>query len=723
MSEITTPLPPDPELIGQLIAEIKVSSKILEAYPKNHPAVQNALQRTFSTLQEIFQQRKDFTLAIGRDAFVIDEYIFDKKNHKYRQLAQHLRNLSIAYIYFSPGLTLDELYNFYHFISAQRKDLSRKKIINIFNAYNLSHINVGFLDYEAFAFEEGKTAKEISQEDLWETYITGIINGTLSFEKLSEEIGYISLDTFAHLLGVFESRGIDRKFSQKIVSIHIKKVFQKPFSNKEITRFLALVKALPSILQEQLFRAIIETLSEDILMPTKLFQNISAELVMELFEAIQLNKINIPDNLRNLLDVLLNFNAPVIGQQNIDDNVIVDDIFLPSDMGYMLSKSDAKGVLSDTFETSASDQSQKEIKNMLDFDALEIKSISLPELKREIDDDFIQKTFSNVILEIIASDIISRTEYLQFLEDLKEQATQFIVTGQYEQVLRIKKLLQLNLENDKFPDITREALSHYFSVEFCVAFIDSFKIIGKQTRDQAWLLCKDYGEIIIPFLLDALINEESQCSRSLLMSLIKQFGDSIIPETLRLLNDSRWFVKRNMLYLLQGCKNKELIPYVRPYCEHENTKVSFEAIKCLLSLQDNFAVEKLRRYLRSVSPVETEQAITLLGAYRVSETVPELIKMLREKKKNKSASSQKTAIIQALGNIGDVSSLDAFREILFRKKIFLLADDEEPLKVEIYKALKNFPRKDIEDIMKMGLKSRNEYIKNESLRLNRLKER
>jgi len=353
---------------------------------------------------------------------------------------------------------------------------------------------------------------------------------------------------------------------------------------------------------------------------------------------------------------------------------------------------------------------------------LERTSISLPDLKREIDDDFIQKTLNHVILEIMASDLVSQTEYVQYIENLKEQATQFIVTGQYEQVLRIKKLLQLNIEKGKFAEITAEALKHYSTSEFCTAFIDSLKIIGRQTRDQAWLLCENYGETIIPFLLDALINEETKSFRSLLMSLIRQFGDLIIPETLRLLKDSRWFVKRNMLYLLHGSKNKDLIPHVRPYCEHENSKVSFEAIKFLLSLKDNFVVEKLIGYLRSGTEDEIAQAITLSGAYRVEEAVPELVLLLKKKGKSKSVLSQKIAIIQTIGYIGDVRSLDALREILFRKKFFFLTGEKEPLKVEIYKSLKNYPRKDIEDIIQKGLKSRNEYIKNESFRLTKMKE-
>jgi len=88
---------------------------------------------------------------------------------------------------------------------------------------------------------------------------------------------------------------------------------------------------------------------------------------------------------------------------------------------------------------------------------------------------------------------------------------------------------------------------------------------------------------------------------------------------------------------------------------------------------------------------------------------------------NKTDLSQKIAIIQALGNIGDLRSLDAFREIIFKRTFFLFKGEAENLKVEIYKTLKIFPYKDIEDIIQKGLKSRNEYIKNESLRLTKMR--
>jgi hypothetical protein len=721
MTETNETIPPDARLVGEFITELKVSSRTIVVYPRDHPTVQNSLNRVYTVLQEIFQLRPGITLAVGKDTFVIDTHPLDKKNHLYREFAQHLRRMSIAYMHFSPGLTLDQLYNFQRFISIQRKDLSSEEIRETLSKYDLSHINVGFLDYEAFSFEEGKTTVEIPQEDLWETYIVGIINGTLKIEEISEELGDVPLDTFAHLLSTLGKHGISKTSSRNIVSLYMKKFFQKSFSNREIKKLLASINELPSDLQEQFLSIVIETLSRDILITARVYQNISAGLIMELFETIRSRKIDIPENLRNLLDVVLDFEPQAVEQHTIGENLLVDDIFVPSDTVDMLSKSGMKKALSDSFETSVSDEYQKEIKQILEFDASEMLSISLPDLKREINDDFIEKTFNHVILEIMSSDLISQTEYLQLIENLKEQTTQFIATGQYEQILRIRKLLQLNVEKNRFADITSKALQYYSTPEFFTDFIDSLKIMGRLSRDEAWQLCKDYGEMIIPILIDVLMNEETQSFRSLLMSLIRQYGDVIVPEALHRLNDSRWFVKRNMLYLLSGCKNEQIILYVRPYCQHENPKVSFEAIKCLLNMEDRFGLERIQEYLQSGTQMEIEQAITLLSAYRVKEAVPNLVQMLRKKGMNKTDLSQKTAIIQALGNIADLRSLDAFREIIFRKTFFFLKGELENLKVEIYKTLRNYPHKDIEDIIQKGLKSRNEYIRNESLRLNKMR--
>lgn len=710
---------PDAGLLGEVIIELNISCRNVAIYPRDHPTIEKFLNRAFNLLQNLFKFRPGITFVVGKDTLIIDSFYLDNKNLVYRQFAKHLSKLNIAYITFLPGLTIDELYKFQHFISKQVTDSSLKEIQEIFSDLALTHIQVGFVDYGAFSFEEGKTAEEIPQEDLWEMYIIGFITGTLKTEEIFEDIEEIPPDIFSRLLNKICKDGIDKTAPEKILTIYIRKFFKRAFSSKEMKKLLDFINGLQPDLKEQFIDTVVDILSKNMDLATMSLSNISADLVIELFDTIRLQKIAIPESLQNLLDKLLSLHQEDL---TFRGSSVVDDIFLPSDIVDMFAKSDLENIISDTFETSVSDIYQKEIQKVLEFDASEMVSVRLSRLKEECDDDYIEKIYNFIILELMSSDVVSLEEYRKFIEYLNEQTAQFMWTGQYGQVLQIIKLLRLNVEKDKFADITSEALQYYYTQEFFLTLIDSLKIIGRKARDEAWYLCEYYGETIIPFLMDSLVNEDSQTFRSLLMSLLKQFGDKIVPEALKRLDDTRWFVKRNMLYLLNGCTSKEIIPHVRPYCRHENRKVSFEAIKCLLSLEDSYGLEVINEYLLSEIKEEIEQALALLGAFKAKEAVPDLIHMLRKKGKSKADLAQKIWIIQALGNIGDLRSIDAFKEILSSKGLFF-SGGLEKLKEEIYKTLKNYRYNDIEDIIQLGLQSKNEYIRGESLRLSKIKAR
>ena len=237
-------------------------------------------------------------------------------------------------------------------------------------------------------------------------------------------------------------------------------------------------------------------------------------------------------------------------------------------------------------------------------------------------------------------------------------------------------------------------------------------------REEAWNLCEYHGDRIISPLIDALITEDSQIIRRFIVGILKQFGNRIIPEAVKRLGDSRWFVKRNMLYILGECSSEEVLPYIRPYCRHENRKVSYEAVKYLLNAGDGYGIAAVRDYLGSEFRETVEQGIALAGTYRVREVVPELIQMLRKRGIGGADLYDKIPVVKALGEIGDPRALDALREIISGKSI-LFKGVTEKLKEEIYRTLKNYPSGDIRDFVEEGAKSKNDYIRSESLRLGR----
>jgi hypothetical protein len=721
MPQETGNIHPDLELLDEIVASLNIFCRNAGIYPRNHPAVDTSLKRAFELFQKIFAHRQGLTIALGRDTLIVDNYSLDKKNTSFRQFASLLSKLNIAYVTFLQGFTKDELYVFQHFVSRQLRELSPDDLEEVLISRALTRIQIGFADYGSFTHEEGKASEEIPQEDIWETYIVALISGTLKMEEL-EDLDELSSDLLSGIINKLRKEGLDKASAEKFFVVYIQRLFQRHLPDNDIRKLLDLLNGLEPDLRGQFIALMVNMLSKNIPLAARSFDSASPDLVLALFEEMKSGKGPIPADLRSLLDKLMSLACENDDPLNLRGFSFVDDIFLPSDTLNILSKSELERTAFDPFETAVSDQYQREIRKISEFGGAERSLIPLSTLKRDCDDDYVDRMYYLIIFELMTSDIISEEEYGQFLGTLKEQTLQYLSTGQYRQIFEIIRLLRKNVETNRYPEITSDALKAYDSEEFFLAFIESLKIMGRQARDEAWELCEFCGETIIPYLLAALIEEDSKTFRSLLMGLLKQFGEAIVPYALSRLDDTRWFVKRNMISLLIGCKSTEIIPWVRPYCRHENERVKWDAVKCLLSLQDPYGLEILRQHMQSGSREEIEQAITLLGTFRVKEGVSDLIRLYRGEAAIKADSDLKILIIQSLGNVGDPRCLDLFREILSARGFFLRKDLQKT-KEEVYKTLRNFPYRDIQDIVSAGLRSRNKLISDASLRLSRMGDR
>lgn len=710
MPEEHEKIPLDARLLSDAIIELNISRRNVSIYPKDHPSVEKSLSRAYEFLQKLFELRPEITLAIAKDTLIIDDYYLDKKNPVYREFALRLSKMNISYVTFITGLTKDELYEFHRLVSEKPGNLSAEAVQETFKERSMIHIRAGFIDYKAFSFEEGKTDREAPKGQLWERYIYGLLEGTLQGEDIPDEIREIPPDILARFLNSTAADNLKEETYDKVITSYVRRSSESAFSGKDLKRLMGFINGLRPELKKQFLSSTVRMASKDMESAYKALSRISVDEIIELLGSINEQKLVIPEALKNLLDKLSGL--PQEGTENLalSDGLLVDDIFLSPDIVSLFEEGNFKTFIDDTY--------QKEIQKLLKVSGSGIISSEIKALEREYIDDFIEKDFNQTILELLSSEIISEEEYILFINIVKEQAEQFMWTGQYGQIMKMVRVFETNTEKNRFPDITSEALQYYFSPEFIATLIDSFRIMGRQMREEAWTLCEHYGDKIIAPLVDALVNEDSQIVRRFFMSILKLFGNEILPEVIKRLGDGRWFVKRNMLYLLGEINAGEALPHVRVYCRHENRKVSFEAIKCLLNAGDGYGVEAIREYLHSESRESVEQAVALSGAFRVRDVVPDLIQILRKRGISGADLYDKIPIVKALGDIGDTRAIDALKDLLGGKS-FLFKGVAEKLKEEIFRTLRNYPYEDIKDLTEMGLKSKNEYIQEESLRLNK----
>lgn len=709
MTEEREKLPLDARLLGETIIDLNISRRNVSIYPRGHPAVERSLSRAFDSFGKLLGLKPEVVLAVAKDSLIFDDFTLEKKNLVYREFARALSRMNVVTVTFLSGLTKDELYEFHMLLSESSKDPSSYALLQeAAQGAKFTHIKIGLMDFGAFSFSEGKTADACSDSHLWERYIYGLLEGTLQTGEASDVVREVPSESLARFFNDILMENLFEGAYDRVVNTMIRKTPEKAFSVKGIRKLMELINGLKPELKREFLTSAVKTLSGDIPAAEKALEEMPLDEALELLKGVNEQKLVLPEQLENLFDKLSRFHQGGIDDRFFGGNVIMDDIVLSADVA------GSPGV--DMAEPAGDEEYAQEIRRLLRADAPAAVSVELEELKKECRDEYIEKDFNETILEFLLPGSASEEDYEYFLSLLKEQADHFLWTGRYSEVLRIMRVLDTNIAENRFIGKTSDALRYYKSLEFISRLIDSLRIMGRQMREEAALLCEYYGKGMISPLIEALIEEESQTVRRFFLSLIAHFGERAAPEAVERLGDSRWFVKRNMIFIMGECGGKEALSHIRPYCHHENPKVSFEAIRCLLKAGDSYGISALKDHLKSETKERAEQAVTLSGSFRVREVIPDLIRLLKKREVSSMDFHEKIPIVRALGQTGDPAALAALRDILQAKSL-LFKGAVEKLKEEIYAVLKNFPPEDVRDLVEEGVKSKNEHIRRAALQM------
>jgi hypothetical protein len=705
-------IPLDARLLSYAIIELNISRRNVAIYPRGHPSVESSLSNAFKFLKQLFEIRPHITLAVAKDTIIIDKYNLDKKNPVFRDFALTLSRMDIAYVTLKTGVTKDELYRFHRFITESADNLPGDNLKQVSGNYKLPHMDIGFVDYRKFATGTDRPDQQMQKVPIWERYIYGLLEGTLQDGEISDKVREIPPEILASLINKVADGPLKESAYDKVITSYMRSSSESIFSGQDLKRLLDFIDDLRPDLKQRFLSSAVKTFSEDTALTYQSLKKISVGEMERFLDTINKQKIAVPPALRSLID-RFSYNAEDDSDAiYLEEDLMEDEELQPSQLAELFANENAI----ENPPTSFGRNDLQAIQDLVNFDAADFKTSQLIEFDNEFNEDLTEKRFNQIILELMSSEIPSEEEYRLFAGIVKDQSYQLLWIGQYGQILDILKVLEVNKALRRFSDINSRALQYFQSPEFMLQLVDSLKLLGRQERKEVRTICAYYDKAIIPYLMDALIEEESPIIRRFLMDLLRQFNNKIIPEAVKRLNDARWFVKRNMLYILRDLDVVEVSEYIRPYCQDENPKVRLTALKCLLNVRDSYAIETVRRHLTSDSYALFEQALALVGSFKIKESVDDLILLLKKQEMTGADIVDKIPIVRVLGDIADPRALDALRGLLSSKSI-LFRKMAEQLKEEIYKTLKNYPFELIQDLVEVGVTSKNDVIREESLLL------
>ena len=695
-------LPLDAKLLSEAVIELNTSRRSVGLYPPEHPITRQSIERAFALLKKLFELRSSITLGVAKDVLMIDEYTLDSKNPVYREFALALYTKGIATITFYSGLEENELLILHTLIS--EKDLSGQALIEMAQSKNLRHIKLVPIDISRFKFIEGvQRDTKGSGQAVWEDYIYGIMEGKLADKDVEGIILSIPPEDIAQVLSRHISDTKEESYD-RVITTYLSRKGRHELNRASLNKFVTLVENLSPDIKEQF----LERAFNNMALNQKETEEMIAELTPEDIEKMM--KIfkkhsTMPESLRLLVEKLAEGKQPEFVEGVFHGGpVSIDDIELTNDMVKLFEE--------DQFGKFVDEQYQKDLENMLktyrarQFPVLE-------EVQKALRPETVDSAYSDTIIELTNFESIEREDHLQLLTKLSELVIVFLETGRFEDVLHIHNAIYSHMIEGKFKTEALSMVEYFFhSEQFISKLLEALKIWGRYSREPAFKLARVLRLYMTTPLLDALNEEKNSSQRKFFLSILIYMGKGILPESVKRLDDERWYVVRNMIYLIRECNGREHVKKIRVLIKHKNEKICLEALKTLLHFGTIDAFSYLKLFLTGKDPALKEQAIRLSGICRIKKAVPYLLEILEKHDLLGTDLNYKLLAVDALGKIGDPSAIDTLKKLYSSKHPLYRDAIIEGLRLEIIKSLNNYSPAQARPFLELAAAtSKNEKIK------------
>ncbi|MEW6108282.1 MAG: HEAT repeat domain-containing protein [Nitrospirota bacterium] len=694
-------LPIDAKLLSDAIIELNISRRSVGLYPPDHPIVTESIENAFGYLKKLFELRVDITLGIAKDTLVVDEYSLDSKNPVFREFAYSLHSKGIAAVTFSSGLTKEELIALHELLTSKDSP-SGKAFSECAKNKNIRHIVLTPVDFSIFRFVEGAQKFDGKTPNIWEDYVYGLLEGKLGGEE-EGAILTIPPEYVASYINAAMKDDRGEEAYDRVITSYIRKKEKLNLSSESLNKFFLFIDNLNPELKSQFLMRSRSHFSKNVGEAEKIIENMTSEDFQRISRLLTENSSVIPNALKNLIDKLTSIKKTDARYFDFfyDNTAILHDIEIDGNISKLFGE--------DHFNVFVSEDYSKTLEKMLKSAPSGGPDPGI--VKSECDEEHTDKIALEIMLELLDADSITDEEYLAIITKLSDFINVFMSTGRFEEILEIYNTLSSHALTGRFSDNASGMTKFYFhSEEFISNLIDAFMLWGRKNRDSVMRLAKALKHSLITPLLDLLTEETEPGMRKFFLSILVHIGTDVSAYAVKRLNDSRWYVVRNMLYLLRECNSRKDIPHIRKFAKHENISIRIEAMKCLLHFKTPDSVSFLKLYLQSEETDLRRNAIRLAGAYKVAEAVPYLVRIIEKKDLFGKDFYFKSEAIKALGEIGDGKTVKCLINLYNSKALFYKAGFES-LKIEIFRTLDNYPYNSIRELLTLGLDSRNEEIR------------
>jgi hypothetical protein len=367
--------------------------------------------------------------------------------------------------------------------------------------------------------------------------------------------------------------------------------------------------------------------------------------------------------------------------QNI--KYVADEAFLMEDEDYETSAvNEIKQKAPDNDEVLKAYASAFEAEDVRDIAIINLTDKDLQLLVKEMEKDLLDK--SGKIYEILFEMLYqaeSAAEYDDVLRLLKEVFLYCLRRKDLKIVVDVLKktrdLIEMSATSENIKRQMKLLLSSINSEE-------SIRSVGEIFDSDADLdedLLNEYMEFLdrnsIAPLISILGELESIHGRKILINILISLGKKDIQAIAKGLQDHRWYVVRNIIYVLRHIGDKKAVEYLLGTAKHTDERVRKEGIKALGELKSPLALQTLRDCLGDPDPAIRRAAVRALGNIG-SETAKRLIlEKVSGKDFHDKGLDEKREFFEVLAHWNDADITDFLIRVLRKRPLFRRAKNDE----------------------------------------------
>ena len=188
----------------------------------------------------------------------------------------------------------------------------------------------------------------------------------------------------------------------------------------------------------------------------------------------------------------------------------------------------------------------------------------------------------------------------------------------------------------------------------------------------------------IPPLINILGELKTIHTRKLVIDALADLGKKNTSFFYEGLNDSRWYVVRNMVHILRKIGEKSAINYLLKPLEHEDVRVKKEVIRALGELGGDKALIALRKFIHDNNIHLRRTALNALVNMGTEAAKQIIMEQISGKHFNEQSFYEKKSHFEALANWKGQDVYDFLVKILARKSIFQSSKDYDKKACAVY---------------------------------------